>query len=434
MKKVEEVLIQCIDDIKAGRASLKDCLDRYPDVRRELEQLLSVALSINEPADIRPSNAFKVRARVNLMEHIHADQEGKRAVKSPSQAGGKHGWYAGWARAVAVIVVVILLVSGAGTGTAFASQASLPGDALYSVKIGTEQLQRIITFDDAAEVDLELKFASTRLDELEELVNMPADQTVMTNVSYDKILTLSIINILLNEPKKTYISRADRIAIAVAGYETNLNSAITKAEQIKDGETSLETVSLAILNHLNRLDGIKDRASEGAREVVNVYKEIAINGHISALKILAKVNPVRATEINRQAVQDRLDRAEAEAAKGNRKGDEDALHELEILRQFGEDILSSARGTSQDSRAVEETKGPAQAEQQDTADSNHSQASQESNKAIEQPDHEQDMQGQQQQDEQSNIPTEFPVPGNIPHGDSKNTSQPGPNKPENGRR
>ena len=95
MRKVEVILIQSIDDIKAGRAGLEDCLNRYPDVRNELEPLLRIALSIKEPADIRPSDAFKIRARVNLMEHIHASQLGKRAVRSTSQAAVKHGWYTG---------------------------------------------------------------------------------------------------------------------------------------------------------------------------------------------------------------------------------------------------------------------------------------------------------------------------------------------------
>jgi len=167
VKRIEAILIQCIDDIKVGKASLEDCLDRHPDVRHELEPLLRVALSIKEPADTRPSDAFKVRARVNLIEHIHASQPEKKAMRSPSQAGVSHGWFTGWARSVAITVAVILVISTAGTGTAYASQSSLPGDTLYSVKLGTEQIQRIITFDDAAEVELELKFASTRLDELE---------------------------------------------------------------------------------------------------------------------------------------------------------------------------------------------------------------------------------------------------------------------------
>jgi len=432
VKRIEEILTQCIEDIKAGRASLEDCLDRYPYVRHELEPLLRVAMSIKEPADIRPSDAFKVRARVNLMEHIHASQSGKKAMRSPSQAGVRHGWYTGWARAVAIAVAVILFISAAGTGTAFASQSSLPGDTLYSVKLGTEQLQRIITFDDAAEVELELKFASTRLDELEELTNMPADHTAMTTASYDRTLTMSIINITVNEPKKAYATQSDPIAIAVAGYERNLNLAITKAEKVRDGETSLETVALAILNHLDRLDEIEDRASEGAREAIIDSKEIAIN--------LAKVNQVRATEINLQAIQGRLDRAEAEAAKGNEKGAEDALQGFEKLRRFGEEISNSAGMRGQDTRAIDEMNARATTGHLETLGSIYGNVSQETKGAVEQSmgvaveEHGKAIQGLQQQGAQGDIPTEPSLPNDIPDDAKKNIQESGSKGSGNGRR
>ena len=97
-------------------------------------------------------------------------------MRSTSRVGIGYWWNIAWARAVAIAVTVILVISATSTGTAYAAQSSLPGDILYSVKFGTEQLQRIITFDDAKEVELELKFANIRLDELQELVSMPLEQ------------------------------------------------------------------------------------------------------------------------------------------------------------------------------------------------------------------------------------------------------------------
>ena len=440
MKKVEEILIQCVDDIKAGRAGLKDCLDRYPDMRHELEPLLRVALSIKEPADIRPSYAFKVRARVNLMEHIHASQSRRKVMRSPSRVGVRHEWYTGWARAVAIVVTVILIISTAGTGAVFAAQSSLPGDTLYSVKLGTEQLQRIITFDDAAEVELELNFASTRLDELAELANITGDQSAMTTGSDDRVLAMSITNITVNEQKKTYTTQSERIAIAVAGYERNLNLAIAKAKKVRDGETSMETVAMAILNHLDRLDEIEDRASEGAREAIIDSKEIAINGHISTLQNLAKVNQVRATEINLQAIQGRLDRAEAEAAKGNEKGVEDALQGFEKLRRFGEEISNSAGMRGQDTRAVDEMNARATTGHLETLGSIYGQVSQETKGAVEEAmgvaveTHGQAIQGLQQQGAQGDIQTDPSLPNDIPDDVKKNIQESGSKGSGNGRR
>ena len=74
LKKFEDILVQCIEDIKAGRSSIEDCLDRYPSMREQLEPLLRIALEIQEPPDVKPSPSFKVKARVWLMDQIHEKQ------------------------------------------------------------------------------------------------------------------------------------------------------------------------------------------------------------------------------------------------------------------------------------------------------------------------------------------------------------------------
>ena len=74
LKKFEDILAQCIEDIKAGRSSIEDCLDKYPSMREQLEPLLRIALEIREPPDVKPSPAFKVKARVQLMDQIHGRQ------------------------------------------------------------------------------------------------------------------------------------------------------------------------------------------------------------------------------------------------------------------------------------------------------------------------------------------------------------------------
>jgi hypothetical protein len=75
LKKFEDILVQCIEDIKAGRSSIEDCLDRYPSMREQLGPLLRIALEIREPPDVKPSPTFKVKARVQLMDQIHGRQD-----------------------------------------------------------------------------------------------------------------------------------------------------------------------------------------------------------------------------------------------------------------------------------------------------------------------------------------------------------------------
>jgi hypothetical protein len=264
----------------------------------------------------------------------------------------------------------------------------------------------VITLDDAAEVELELKFARTRLEEIEAIAN----------------------------------KRPDKIAIAIAGYERNLNLAITKAEQIGDSETSRATVALEILNHLTRLDEIEDSVPEAARESVINSKEIAINGHIKTLQNMAKVNPVRATEINLEAIQGRLERAKAGSERGDGKGVEEALQQFEELRQFGEEISRSAKMTGYDTRAVDEMNARATASHLETLGSIYRNVPQEWKGAVEKSigisveEHGQAVKGLQQQGDQGDIPTEPSLPDEIPDEVKKKIMQPESKGSGNGHR
>lgn len=71
---------------------------------------------------------------------------------------------------VAVVMIVAFLFGGAGI-TAYAAQSALPGDALYGVKTGLEQTQASLASDAARKVELYLRFAERRLDEIARLID-----------------------------------------------------------------------------------------------------------------------------------------------------------------------------------------------------------------------------------------------------------------------
>jgi hypothetical protein len=169
LKKFEDILAQCIDDIKAGRAGISDCLDRYPSVRERLEPLLRIALKVSETPDVKPSPTFKVKARVQLMDQIHSRQ----AVTNRSWSNYNNRTAQIPLRRrfsmVSIILAIVLTLAAAGGGTAYASQTSLPGDALYSMKLGTEQMRMTLQGDDVARAERALSFAERRVEEMEAL-------------------------------------------------------------------------------------------------------------------------------------------------------------------------------------------------------------------------------------------------------------------------
>jgi len=407
VKRIEDILAQCIEDVKVGKYSLEDCLERYPAMRKELEPLLRIALNIQEPPDVRPSEAFKIRARVNLMEHIHASQAGKETTRSATKPGVRLSWHTGWLRAATIIVTVIIAISALGTGTAYASQGSIPGDILYPVKLGTEQIQRVLTADGVKEVELELRFANKRLEEMESVI----------------------------------YKRPGEISVAVTGYERNLNLAIIEVEQIKNYEISarmLEMIAFDVSNHLYILEELEDSASEEVRGSIGNAIDIAINGHIKALRIMAREDPVRATEINLEAMQRRLNRAKVESDRGNTKQVERALQQFEKLRRFGEEMSEPSKAPGYDTREIDELNARATTGHLETMGNIYEKVPEETKGVVEEAidtsveEYEEAVKGLQQQGATDDLPETPPLPDELPDDVQKRILQPESKGPGNG--
>ncbi len=324
LKKMEDILAQCIEDIKAGRCSVEDCLAKYPSISKELEPLLRIAISIREPPDVKPSAAFKVRARVHLMEQIHAKRGVTkwRGLRYTGQT--KPILYKRRFNMVAIIIAIVLAVSALGGGTVYASQDSLPGDALYPVKLGTEQARLVLTTSDTAKVDLQLTFANSRVEEMTALVEK---------------------------------GKPEKINIAVNGYDGAVAMAIEKLGEASGKGLATanisELVALVTSKHLTALDEVYEKVPDEAKPAIEKARVVSINGLGNGLRLLARENARRAIKINLAAIEGRLNRANDEADKNNTEGVEDALLQFEVLSGFGREISEIARGLS-DNRTVDE--------------------------------------------------------------------------------
>ena len=68
MENIETILTNCIKEIKMGKATLAECLNRYPSKKQELEPLLKVALNIQEPPAFKLDCSYKQAAKVQLLQ------------------------------------------------------------------------------------------------------------------------------------------------------------------------------------------------------------------------------------------------------------------------------------------------------------------------------------------------------------------------------
>ena len=323
MKKFEDILVQCIEDIKAGRSSIEDCMDRYPSMREQLEPLLRIALEIREPPDVKPSPSFKVRARVQLMDQIHGRQAVTKWPWFRYNDQVKPIPYRRRFSMASVILVIVLTLSALGGGTAYAAQDSLPGDALYPVKLGTEQLRMMLPGDDVVKAERALGFAERRVGEMEAL---------------------------------TEKGRPQDLDLAVEKYGYALNMTLARIERA--GDRGLATgnitalVAEATTRHLSVLDMVYDIVPPEAKDAIEHARNVSEMGHFHALAALAKDNPVRAAESNLAAMEGRLNRVRVRAE--HMEAVEYALQQFEAMAEFGEEISQIAQQAGKDIERVEE--------------------------------------------------------------------------------
>lgn len=156
MTDFELVLDDCLNRLTSGAATLDECLRRYPDQAAQLRPLLQTALRFDVARDVRPSSAFRARARGQLTNYMKAHPHRRPRVASSV-----------WRAVVSLAVLVMAFLI---TGTAFA-QSALPGQALYAWKLSSERVWRAVAPDRTA-VDVTL--ADRRADEMAAVAADPA--------------------------------------------------------------------------------------------------------------------------------------------------------------------------------------------------------------------------------------------------------------------
>lgn len=220
MKK-EEILSICIEDIRSGKSTIAECLERYPNLSRELKPLLEIAAAL-KPDEVTPSPEFAQSAKRRILADEHP-APGKTTI-------GR--WF--WSKPAVVRFLVtfatgLVLLGAGGAGTVYAAQGSLPGDTLYPVKIGVENLQLAVTAGPAAKADLHLKFAQQRIDEATRQAEMNR------NVSASALETVkqqfdSAIRELSTSPDTAATSDTlSQLSLATLDQQLELNQALSKS-------------------------------------------------------------------------------------------------------------------------------------------------------------------------------------------------------------
>jgi hypothetical protein len=350
LKKIEMILTECIKDIKSGRATLAECLNRYPSRRQELEPLLKLALNIQEPPVIELDSTYKQAAKTRLLQQIRTARPEKSRSFTNIFSFGLTQRFA-WARVAVFVVVALIVLSMLGGGTVYAAQSSLPGELLYPVKTGVEDVRIFFAGSSAAKAELNLQFAQTRLEEMNKLA----------------------------------ISNEERTQLAVNGYRSNLDAARVQIRNITSAPTQYALLNRALEQMQNQMgfcDSVID-VNPAYLEPVREAGTLCINEQVQLLTMLAQQNNVEAAQINLAAMQNRLQRAQAKVEDGNYQTMQEVLLQYREFNQLGEQILQTAQATNNHNAEIEELSLAALAGYLDTINSISQQVPQDYRNSVE---------------------------------------------------
>ena len=313
LEKIENILTDCIQDIKSGKATLAECLDHYYSRRNELEPLIKMALNIQEPPAFTMDSSFKQAAKARLMHQIQDTRQKKTKSFTDILSLGIPPRLT-WARVVVSVLVAIILMSMLAGGTAYAAQDSLPGDFLYLVKEKTEDARLLIAGDESAKARLSLAFAQTRLNEMNELINVDPE----------------------------------RAGLAIDGYNDDLDAAFKHIRKITHTSVQTNLLVQALENVQNQLafcDSVID-GNPAFSEPVNQACSLAVNQQMQFTEMLAQHNNLKASQLNFEAMENRIRRAQAKAINNQYHIMHTVLLQYLQFNRLGEHILHNAQATN----------------------------------------------------------------------------------------
>lgn len=179
-RDIHDILEFCLQEMNNG-IELEDVLSRFPEHEKELRPILTAALKAANKSALAPSQAAVVRGRARLMQKVTEIQERKSAPR-------RHAIPFFQRMAISFAATAALLLTG--TSLVGASSTALPGQNLYPVKRGWEDIRLFFTFNEEDRNFLQAEFEGERLEEIDELLSNESDDDRHL-VEFSGILTIT---------------------------------------------------------------------------------------------------------------------------------------------------------------------------------------------------------------------------------------------------
>lgn len=212
-REPDSVLEQCLSQLAAGKASLADCLARYPDQAGDLGSLLLAAEAMWAIPKPMLSSDGKARIEKQLLDAVGAQPRPHLAVLRRPRSCPRLRWATIALGAMLMLILVMaVLVDTVGE--------TLPGSALHSLKLAAEDTVLLVA-PGREQPKLHLRFAHRRLVEVENLtVRGSVDLSAVDAMSQQTEAVLAAVEGL---PPAKAVPLVDDLIILIRRQERTLS-------------------------------------------------------------------------------------------------------------------------------------------------------------------------------------------------------------------
>lgn len=226
-------------------------------------------------------------------------------------------------------LIIALIVVLSGGGVTMASQASLPGETLYPVKIITENVREAITLNPESKAKLEVRFAAERVAEVKEMLA-------------EKGVEPKGLDVALSRLQEHAAKAAENIEkIGQEGKDVSALAKTIKDEFSVNREALKQTIKEQKKELKLKKQELKNKIEEAA-EAGDAARVENLNSELAKVK-----EQIETLEVKEDETEDVLDREEErlEEKLEARESTEDAIREAqeekeEMVRETGKDNIS----------------------------------------------------------------------------------------------
>jgi hypothetical protein len=187
-EKFEDILEICIENVNSGSANIEECIAAYPAHQAELREMLPLVVSLQPLKQIQPAEKFSRQAGQRLVGKLPDAPvtfwDFIRHIFTNTGIYSKRRF--GMTQIIITIIVALSLLVGGG----YSVQAAAPGDLLYKVDRGLEEIRLNLTGNPEKVIALRIRYATERLEEAEKLLGKGKfAEAVMAFEAYQDAIT-----------------------------------------------------------------------------------------------------------------------------------------------------------------------------------------------------------------------------------------------------